>query len=110
QDLRDGGEALGGFDVKRAVANVNHTIAPALTGRDAMDQSAIDHALLELDATPNKSRLGGNAMIAVSMAVLHAAAHATGEPLYRYLAAGGPMRIPLPEVQIFGGGAHAGRR
>jgi enolase len=110
QDLRDGGQALGGFDVQRAVANVNHLIAPALIGRDATKQSAIDRALIELDATPTKSHLGGNAMIAASMAVLHAAANAAGEPLYRYLAAGGPMRIPLPEIQIFGGGAHAGRR
>jgi enolase len=110
QDLRDGGRALGGFDVARAVSNVNGEIARALAGHDAMDQSEIDQTLIELDATPTKSRLGGNAMVAVSMAVLHAAANALQVPLYRYLAAGQPVRLPLPEIQIFGGGAHAGRR
>jgi enolase len=110
QDLRDGGDALGGFDVTRAVANAKGEIAQALVGRNAVDQVEVDRALIALDGTPTKSRLGGNAMIAVSMAVLHAAADAIGEPLYRYLAAGGPVRLPLPEIQIFGGGAHAGRR
>jgi enolase len=110
QDLRDGGHTLGGFDVACAVANVNGEIARALTGRDAADQSGLDRALIELDATPIKSRLGGNAIIAVSMAALHAAAHALNEPLYRYLAGGGSVQLPLPEIQIFGGGAHAGRR
>src|SRR5205809_331175 len=84
-DLRDGGTTLGGFDVQHAVANVNHAIAQALAGRDALDQSDIDQVLIALDATPTKSKLGGNAMIAASMAVLHAAAAAVGEPLYRYL-------------------------
>jgi len=110
QDLRDGGDALGGFDVTRAVANAKGEIAQALVGHNAIDQNGIDRALIALDRTPTKSRLGGNAMIAVSMAVLHAAANAIGEPLYRYLAAGGSVRLPLPEIQIFGGGAHAGRR
>jgi enolase len=109
-DLRDGGNTLGGFDVQHALVNVNHAIAQALAGRDALDQNDIDQVLIALDATPTKSKLGGNAMIATSMAVLHAAAAALGEPLYRYLAAGAAVRIPLPEIQIFGGGAHAGRR
>ena len=109
-DLRDGGSALGGMDVARAVAHVNGEIAQALVGRDAADQAAVDQALIALDGTPNKARLGGNATIAVSMAVLHAAAAAAGEPLYRYLCAGRATRLPLPEIQIFGGGAHAGRR
>ncbi len=73
-------------------------------------RSPIDQALIALDGTPNKARLGGNATIAVSMAVLHAAAAAAGEPLYRYLSSGTARRLPLPEIQIFGGGAHAGRR
>jgi len=110
QDLRDGGPTLGGFDVARAVANVNGEIARALTGSDAADQGGVDRALIALDATPIKSRLGGNAIIAVSMAALHAAADAQHEPLYRYLADGNSVQLPLPEIQIFGGGAHAGRR
>jgi enolase len=92
------------------VANVNGAIAAQLRGRDAVQQDAIDGALLALDGTPNKARLGGNATIAVSMAVLRAAAAAYGEPLWRYLAQGRDVRLPLPEIQIFGGGAHAGRR
>jgi enolase len=74
------------------------------------DQNAIDRTLIELDGTPNKARLGGNAMIAVSMATLHAAAAACGEPLWRNLAAGAEVALPMPMIQIFGGGAHAGRR
>jgi enolase len=109
-DLRDGGEAFGGFGVNRAVAGIGAEIAPALTGMDARDQAAIDAALCKLDGTPNKARLGANAVVAVSMAVLHAAAADAREPLWRYLAGGKPVRIPLPEIQIFGGGAHAGRR
>lgn len=109
-DLRDGGTALGGYDVRRAVAHVNNDISDALRGLDATDQTAIDRALIALDGTAQKSRLGGNATIAVSMAVLHAAAAAARMPLYAYLAQGRTMRIPLPQIQIFGGGAHAGRR
>lgn len=109
-DLRDGGDAFGGMGVARAVANVATEIAPALNGMDARDQAAIDRALVALDGTPNKERLGGNALVAVSMAVLHAAAAAERAPLWRYLAGGRKVRIPLPEIQIFGGGAHAGRR
>ena len=109
-DLRDGGERLGGFDVQSAVANVNGEIAQRLRGMEAMDQAAVDAALIALDGTPNKARLGGNATIATSLAVLHAAAAATGKPLWRFLAGDGPVRMPLPQIQIFGGGAHAGRR
>ncbi|MBX9962181.1 MAG: phosphopyruvate hydratase, partial [Burkholderiales bacterium] len=109
-DLRDGGTKLGGLDVARAVANVNGEIAHRLAGMNATDQAAVDAALIALDGTPNKARLGGNATIAVSLAVLHAAAAAHGESLWSYLAAGKPVRLPLPEIQIFGGGAHAGRR
>ncbi|MGH6650574.1 MAG: phosphopyruvate hydratase [Sphingopyxis sp.] len=109
-DLRDGGTAFGGFGVNRAVAGIGDEIAPAITGMDAHDQAAIDAALCALDGTPNKARLGANAVVAVSMAVLHAAAADARLPLWRYLAADRKVRIPLPEIQIFGGGAHAGRR
>jgi enolase len=109
-DLRDGGEAFGGYGVSRAVANVNGEIAFAVTGMDAINQAALDARLIALDGTPNKSRLGANAVLSVSMAAAHAAAHAEGLPLFRYLADNDVRLIPLPQVQIFGGGAHAGRR
>ncbi len=110
-DRRDGGAAFGGYDVTGAVAAVNDEIATRLAGLDPADQAAIDRALIELDGTPDKSRLGANALVAVSMAVAHAAAAATGRPLWAYLSEGAAEpRLPLPEIQIFGGGAHAGRR
>lgn len=109
-DLRDGGSTLGGLGVARALANVNGPIARRIVGMDAMDQQAVDDALVALDGTPTKSVLGGNATIAVSLAVLHAAAASAGMPLWRYLAGGAAVRMPLPEIQIFGGGAHAGGR
>ena len=105
-DLRD----ADGFGVKAAVANVNGAIAAALAGMDATRQEDIDAKLIGLDGTPDKARLGANATVAVSLAALHAAARAHGLPLFRYLAQGRPVRLPLPEIQIFGGGAHAGRR
>lgn len=109
-DLRDGGAAFGGFGVNRAVAGIGSEIADAIAGIDARDQAAVDAVLCDLDGTPNKARLGANAVVAVSMAVLHAAAADAREPLWRYLAEGRKVRVPLPEIQIFGGGAHAGRR
>ncbi|MDB6046983.1 MAG: eno [Gammaproteobacteria bacterium] len=109
-DLRDGGDSFGGFGVQRALANVNGPIAAALENIDAEDQERVDRTLIQLDGTPNKSNLGGNAIIATSMAVLQAAAAAHGSSLWRYLAGAGPTVLPLPEIQIFGGGAHAGRR
>ena len=109
-DLRDGGSTLGGMNVARAVKHVDSEIAGALLGLDATSQADIDQTLIALDGTPNKSRLGANATIAVSMAVAHAAAGAANEPLYRYLSAGKTTRVPLPQIQIFGGGAHAGQR
>ena len=109
-DLRDGGAPFSGFGVERAVRNVSTEIADALRGMPAMDQKAIDQRLIELDGTPQKARLGGNATVAVSMAVMHASAAAEGEPLWRYAAAGNSPRLPMPMIQIFGGGAHAGRR
>jgi enolase len=108
-DLRDGGARLGGFDVRRAVANVNDLIGPALAGLDATGQATVDAALVALDGTPNKARLGGNATVAVSLAVAHAAAASAGLPLWRYLAGDAPVSLPLPEIQVFGGGAHAAR-
>ena len=109
-DLRDGGAKLGGLDVQRAVANVNGEIARTLIGRDADDQSGIDHAMIALDGTPNKARLGGNATVAVSIGALHASAQSAGKPLWERVSEGRPISMPLPEIQIFGGGAHAGRR
>ncbi|SEJ87749.1 enolase [Sphingomonas sp. OV641] len=109
-DLRDGGAAFGGMGVAHAVANVAREIAPMLAGMDARDQAAVDAALTALDGTPTKQRLGGNAVVAVSMAVLHAAAAGEGVPVWRWLAQDRAVRLPLPEIQIFGGGAHAGRR
>ena len=109
-DRRDGGAAFAGLDVRRAVAAVAGEVADALRGRNAADQAAVDAALIALDGTPNKARLGGNALIATSMAVLHAAAAASGQPLWRHLAGGRPVRMPVPEIQIFGGGAHAAGR
>ncbi|MBC8338276.1 MAG: phosphopyruvate hydratase [Alphaproteobacteria bacterium] len=113
-DRRDGGEAFGGFGVKKALAAINEDIAPALKGLNAANQDAIDKALIELDGTADKSRLGGNAMIATSLAVAHAAAAAYKMALWQYLHeqenSGQAPFLPLPEIQIFGGGAHAGGR
>jgi enolase len=109
-DLRDGGTRLGGMDVLMAVEHINKPISSALTGRDALDQAGIDAALIALDGTENKAKLGGNAMVAVSLAVAHAAAAAVEMPLWCHLSGGAPVSMPMPEIQIFGGGAHAGRR
>ncbi len=109
-DLRDGGKAFDGLDVRVAQRNVSGEIAGALRGMDAADQAAVDRTLMALDGTADKHRLGGNAMIATSMAVAHAAANAHGVALWHYLSDGEPGRLPLPEIQIFGGGAHAARR
>ena len=109
-DLRDGGTVFGGMGVSKAVAHVNNEISRLLIGRNALRQAEIDDELIALDGTRAKSRLGANAIIAASMAVLHAAAAAHHMPLYAYLAQGKSVRLPLPEIQIFGGGAHAGRR
>ena len=109
-DLRDGGARLGGNDVTRAVGNIGEEIAEALSGFDAHDQAAVDATLVALDGTPDKARLGGNAMVAVSLAIAQAAAASDGLALWRYLAGARPVSLPLPEIQIFGGGAHAGGR
>lgn len=109
-ELRDGDHAMCGKDVQKAVAGIAREIAPALTGMDVREQAAIDNKMVELDGTPNRSRLGGNALVATSMAVLNAAAADSGQPLWRYLAGEKTTTLPLPQIQIFGGGAHAGRR
>jgi len=109
-DLRDGGETFGGWDVSRAVANVNGIIADAVIGHDAADQAALDRRLIALDGTEGRTRLGANATVAVSMAAAHAAAAEAGVPLYRHLGGEQAGLLPLPQVQIFGGGVHAGGR
>lgn len=109
-ERRDGGTRLGGLDVAGAVAGINGDIARALAGMPIADQSALDARLLALDGTADKSRLGGNALVAVSLACAHAAAAAVNLPLWAHLAAGRAVRLPVPEIQIFGGGAHAAGR
>jgi enolase len=107
-ELRDGdAERYGGKGVQRAVQSIEESIAPAIDGMLAADQLAIDRTLIELDGTPNKGKLGANAILAVSMAVARAAADDVGLPLYRYL--GGPMArvLPVPLMNILNGGAHA---
>ncbi|MBM09282.1 MAG: phosphopyruvate hydratase [Magnetovibrio sp.] len=113
-DLRDGGKAFGGRDVMKAVSAIKTEIAPALNGLDAREQTDIDKILIELDGTKERSRIGGNAITATSMAVLNAAASAEKLPLWRYLAEvhgnNETLSLPLPEIQIFGGGVHAAKR
>ncbi|WP_372574325.1 phosphopyruvate hydratase [Ruegeria jejuensis] len=111
-DLRDGGVMLRGQNVQSALDSVNGPIAAALTGLDVQDQSRADEAILALDNSPLKDTLGGNATVATSLAVLHAAAANAGRPLWQHVAetTGFTPSLPLPEIQIFGGGAHAGRR
>ena len=107
-ELRDGDKGrYNGKGVLQAVENVNTEICEAIIGLDAEEQSFIDRTLMELDGTENKSRLGSNAILAVSMAVAKAAAEESGLPLYRYLGGAGPMQLPVPMMNIINGGAHA---
>ncbi|ADU52317.1 enolase [Thermaerobacter marianensis DSM 12885] len=106
-ELRDGGEAYGGKGVLKAVENVMEVIAPEVVGLDALDQAAVDRALVELDGTPNKSRLGANAILGVSLAVARAAASSVGLPLYRYLGGVDARLLPVPLMNILNGGRHA---
>src|SRR3954449_131531 len=110
-ELRDGGEAWAGKGVSRAVANVNGEIAKALTGARAAEQGALDRTMIELDGTPNKGRLGANALLGVSLAAAKAAAADSQQPLYRYLAelygGGEPTLLPVPMMNVLNGGAHA---
>ncbi|NMG42771.1 phosphopyruvate hydratase [Aromatoleum toluvorans] len=107
-ELRDGDAARYlGKGVLRAVENVNTEISESIIGLDAEEQAFIDRTLIELDGTENKSRLGANAMLAVSMAVAKAAAEEAGLPLYRYFGGSGPMAMPVPMMNVINGGAHA---
>ena len=105
-ELRDGGTRFGGYGVRQAVANVNDRIAPALIGRPAAPQRELDAALLELDGTDDKSALGANAILGVSLAAARAAAAAHGMPLYRYVNANAHV-LPAPQVNLINGGRHA---
>ena len=106
-ELRDGGEHWGGKGVSRAVANVDGEIAAALTGIDAASQGAVDEALIELDGTPNKSRLGANAILGVSLATAQAQAAEEGLALWRYLGGPDASLLPVPMMNVLNGGAHA---
>ena len=107
-EMRDGDPArYGGKGVLKAVEHVNTEICEAIIGLDAVEQAFIDRALIDLDGTENKGRLGANALLAVSMAVARAAAEESGLPLYRYLGGAGPMRLPVPMMNVINGGAHA---
>src|SRR5216110_683389 len=107
-ELRDQDKGrYGGKGVLKAVEHINTEISEAIMGLDAQEQSFIDKTLIELDGTDNKSRLGANATLAVSMAVAKAAAEESGLPLYRYLGGSGGMRMPVPMMNVVNGGAHA---
>ena len=96
-----------GKGVLKAIANIHEQIAPLVTGMEVTDQAGIDHAMIASDGTPNKSKLGANAILAVSMAAAHAAANDQGVPLYQYLGGSGPYTMPVPMMNIINGGAHA---
>ena len=107
-ELRDGDTArYGGRGVLQAVTNANTVLADAIAGMDVRDQAAIDRAMIDLDGTPNKARLGANAILGISLAVAHAAAASDGTPLYRYLGGAAADRLPTPFFNILNGGAHA---
>jgi enolase len=106
-ELRDGGRAWQGKGVTRAVANVNGEIAGALAGMEAAEQAALDRALVELDGSANKSRLGANAILGVSLAAAHAAAAEQGLALWRYLGGADARVLPVPMMNVLNGGAHA---
>jgi enolase len=109
-ELRDGDpDDYAGKSVRRAVANVQTILAPTLLGKSAADQAGIDHILCELDGTPDKSRLGANAILGVSLACAHAAAASRKQPLWQYLDRAGRARLPLSMVNLISGGLHAGR-
>ena len=106
-ELRDGGDDFLGKGVRQAVANVNGEIADAVTGLDTFDQAALDAALIELDGTDNKARLGANALLGVSLAAARAASISAGLPLYAYLGGANARRLPVPMMNILNGGRHA---
>ena len=106
-ELRDGGKRFLGKGVARAVAHVNNKIAPRLRGKEASEQTAIDHIMLELDGTPNKRKLGANAVLGASLAVAHAQARAQNMSLFRYLGGAAAKTLPVPMLNVLNGGAHA---
>ncbi len=106
-ELRDGGSAFLGKGVTKAVHNINDVIADELVGWDALDQAAVDQQMITIDGTANKSKLGANAILGVSLAVAKAAAVHTAQPLYRYLGGVGANMLPAPMMNIVNGGAHA---
>ncbi len=106
-ELRDGGDAFGGKGVTRAVANVNGELAEAVRGIDPADQSGLDRAMIELDGSPNKGRLGANAILGISLAGAKAAAAEAGLPLWRYLGGEAAHVLPVPMMNVLNGGAHA---
>jgi enolase len=106
-ELRDGGAAWGGKGVEHAVANVNGELADTVLGRDARDQAGLDAALIDRDGTPNKSRLGANAVLGVSLAAAKASAAEQGVSLFRYLGGEGAVTLPVPMMNVINGGAHA---
>jgi enolase len=106
-ELRDGGDAWLGKGVTHAVANVNGEIADAVRGRDALDQAGLDRALIDLDGTPNKGRLGANAILGVSLGAAKAAAAEERQPLWRYLGGDAARVLPVPMMNVLNGGAHA---
>ena len=106
-ELRDGGDAFAGKGVSQAVENVNGEIARAVQGLDAADQAGLDRAMIELDGTPNKGRLGANAILGVSLAAARAVAANEGMPLWRYLGGDGARVLPVPMMNVVNGGAHA---
>ncbi len=107
-ELRDGDAArYGGKGVRKAIAHVTETIGPRLVGLDPAQQSRIDRLMIELDGTPNKAKLGANAMLGVSQAVARAAAQSSGLPLYQYLGGVGARRLPIPQMNVLNGGKHA---
>jgi enolase len=106
-ELRDGGDRWAGKGVSKAIANVNGELAEAVSGMDPADQDALDQAMIELDGTPNKGRLGANAILGVSLAAARAAAAETGQPLWRYLGGESAHVLPVPMMNVLNGGAHA---
>ncbi|HMF14019.1 MAG TPA: phosphopyruvate hydratase, partial [Gemmataceae bacterium] len=107
-ELRDGDNGrYSGKGVLKAVRNVNETVAPKLLGHDPFEQAALDKLLLDLDGTPHKEKLGANAMLGVSLAVAHAAAHSASLPLYRYLGGTNAKYLPVPMMNVLNGGKHA---
>jgi enolase len=106
-ELRDGGDAYGGKGVMQAVSNVNGEITETIAGLDALDQAGLDRVLIDLDGTPNKSRLGANAILGVSLAAAHASAAEEGLALWRYLGGESARVLPVPMMNVLNGGAHA---